>query len=142
MGIHAHWKRGGLSHAKRALITTLICALFVGGLAAFAIYGHPLPFTPVGAALGVWIILSSLLDPIVRITRRQSLSASLVGMTVAHVGLGVFVLGITFVSSNSIERDVAMKPGQVALVGDYAFRYQGVRAITGPNTMPCAAASR
>jgi cytochrome c-type biogenesis protein CcmF len=133
VGIHAHWKRGGLSHARRALITTLICALFVGGLATFAIYGHPLPFTPVGVSLGVWIILSSALDPIVRITRRQSLSASLVGMTVAHMGLGVFVLGITLVSSNSIERDVAMKPGQVALVGDYAFRYQGVRAITGAN---------
>jgi cytochrome c-type biogenesis protein CcmF len=133
VGIHARWKRGGLSHARRVILTTLICALLVGMLAAFAIYGHPLPFTPVGAVLGVWIILSSLIDPLDRLRRRLTLSASLVGMTVAHLGLGVFVLGITFVQSNSIERDIAMKPGQVAMVGDYAFRYEGVREVPGPN---------
>ncbi|HEX4051861.1 MAG TPA: heme lyase CcmF/NrfE family subunit [Steroidobacteraceae bacterium] len=133
VGIHARWKRGGLSHAKRVILTTLVCALVIGLPLSLAVYGHPIPLAPIGGVLGAWIVLSSLVDPIDRIRRRLTLSASLVGMTVAHIGLGVFVLGITFVSSNSIERDVAMKPGQVAMVGDYAFRYEGVRDVAGPN---------
>ena len=133
LGIHSRWRRGGLSAARRVLTLTFIAAVALALVAAFAIYGHPLVLTPVGATLGLWIILSSLVDPIDRLRRRLSLSPSVLGMTVAHIGLGVFVLGITFVQSNSIERDVALKPGQAAQVGDYLFRYEGVRRISGPN---------
>jgi cytochrome c-type biogenesis protein CcmF len=59
--------------------------------------------------------------------------APILGMTVAHIGVGVFVLGITFVKSNSIELDVALKVGQSANVGEYSFRYEGVQDIEGPN---------
>jgi cytochrome c-type biogenesis protein CcmF len=54
-------------------------------------------------------------------------------MSIAHIGLGVFALGITFVQSNTIERDIALKPGQSAKLGDYLFRYQGGQLIEGPN---------
>jgi cytochrome c-type biogenesis protein CcmF len=54
-------------------------------------------------------------------------------MTVAHIGVGLFALGITFVKSNSIELDVALKTGQSAQLGDYSFRYDGVESIEGPN---------
>ena len=47
--------------------------------------------------------------------------------------LGVFVLGITFVQSNTIERDIALKPGQSAQLGAYQFRYEGGEDIEGPN---------
>ena len=45
----------------------------------------------------------------------------------------MFVLGITVVNSNSIERDVALKAGQSALIGDYLFQYQGGGQVIGPN---------
>jgi len=32
----------------------------------FGVYAHPIPLTPIGAVLGIWIILSSLIDPIDR----------------------------------------------------------------------------
>jgi cytochrome c-type biogenesis protein CcmF len=54
-------------------------------------------------------------------------------MSIAHIGLGVFVLGITFVQSNTIERDIALKPGQAAQLGAYQFRYEGGQDIEGPN---------
>ncbi len=66
------------------------------------------------ATLGVWIILSSLIDPIDRLRRRLRLPCEPRRHDVAHIGLGVFVLGITFVQSNSIERDVALKPRPVS----------------------------
>jgi cytochrome c-type biogenesis protein CcmF len=133
MGIHARWKRGGLREARKTLLMTLAVALLIGLLLVFAVYGVRLVMTPIAATLGLWIILSSLIDPVDRLRRGLSLPASLIGMTVAHIGLGVFVLGITFVQSNSIERDVALKPGQSEQVGHYSFRYEGVQSVVGPN---------
>jgi cytochrome c-type biogenesis protein CcmF len=133
LGVHARWKRGGLREARKPLLLTLAVALAIGLLLVFAVYGPRLVMTPIAATLGLWIILSSLLDPIDRLRRRLSLPASLIGMTVAHIGLGVFVLGITFVQSNSIERDIALKPGQTAQVGHYSFKFEGVQSVVGPN---------
>jgi cytochrome c-type biogenesis protein CcmF len=133
IGIHSRWKRGNLRPARRVLTITFVLSVALGLLAVFAIYGKPIALTPVGAVLGFWIIASSLVDPIDRLRRRLSLSASVIGMSVAHIGLGVFVLGITFVQTNSIERDVALKPGQAVQIGDYRFQYEGVRNVSGPN---------
>jgi cytochrome c-type biogenesis protein CcmF len=44
----------------------------------------------------------------------------------------MFVLGITFVQSNTIERDIALKPGESAQLGGYQFRYEGGQGIVGP----------
>jgi cytochrome c-type biogenesis protein CcmF len=63
----------------------------------------------------------------------MSLPAGIVGMTLAHVGVGLFVLGVTFVESATIERDVAMTSGQTAVLGAYSFRYEGGQGIDGPN---------
>jgi cytochrome c-type biogenesis protein CcmF len=99
----------------------------------FGLYTHPLPLTPIGATLGFWIILSSLIDPLNRLRRRLRVPAAIAGMTLAHIGLGMFVVGITFVQSNTIERDVALKPGQSVQLSHYLFRYDGVESIEGPN---------
>ena len=54
-------------------------------------------------------------------------------MTVAHIGLGVFVLAVTTVESFTVERDVAMGVNDKASLGAFEFRFQGVRAEEGPN---------
>ena len=133
LGMHARWRRGGLGEARRPLLAALGVALILGLALSLGVYAHPLTLTPIGATVGLWIILSSLIDPIERLRRRQRLPASVAGMCIAHIGLGVFVLGITFVQSNTIERDIALKPGQSALLGTYQFRYEGGQDIEGPN---------
>jgi len=100
---------------------------------SLGVYMHPLLLTPVGAVVGCWIILAALIDPIDRLRQRQRVSAGVLGMSIAHIGLGCFALGITFVQSNTIERDIALKPGQSTRLGDYVFRYDGGQNIVGPN---------
>jgi cytochrome c-type biogenesis protein CcmF len=133
VGMHARWRRGGLGGARRPVLITLGCALVLGLALSLGVYMHPLPLTPVGAIVGCWIILAALIDPIDRARRRQGLPAGVLGMSIAHIGLGVFALGITFVQSNTIERDIALKPGQWTRLGDYVFTYQGGQNIVGPN---------
>jgi cytochrome c-type biogenesis protein CcmF len=133
IGVQANWKRGRLGEAKRRLLTTLLVAAIVGVILVFGIYSHGKVLSPVAATLGVWIILSSLIDPIQRIRRKLSLSRSVIGMSVAHIGLGIFVLSVTTVESFTVERDVALGQGERAVVGNYEFRFDGVRPTEGPN---------
>ena len=133
LGIHARWRRGALGEARRSLLLTLGLSLVLAIALAFGLYTHPLPLTPIGATLGFWIILSSLIDPLNRLRRRLRVPAAIAGMTLAHIGLGMFVVGITFVQANTIERDVALKPGQSVQLSHYLFRYDGVEGIEGPN---------
>ena len=133
LGIHARWRRGALGESRRALLTTLGMAVVLALALVFGLYSHPLPLTPIGAILGFWIIFSSLVDPLNRLRRRLRVPAPIAGMSIAHIGLGVFVIGITFVYSNTIERDVALRPGQSVQLSDYVFRYDGVQNIEGPN---------
>jgi cytochrome c-type biogenesis protein CcmF len=133
LGIHARWRRGALSEARRALLITLGAALVLAAALVFGVYAHPLALTPIGATLGLWIILSSLIDPVNRLRRGLRVPAAIAGMAIAHIGLGMFVVGITFVQSNTLERDVALKPGQSVQLSHYRFRYDGVESIEGPN---------
>src|SRR5579862_4323182 len=139
VGIHANWKRGRLGDKWRMLLNTLVAAAVIGCGLVFGIYRHGQVLTPVGATLGVWIILAALVDPIDRWRRSLSLSRAVLGMTVAHVGLGLVVIALTTVQSFTIERDVAMSPGAGVAVGGYEFRFDGVSPVEGPNYSALAA---
>ena len=57
----------------------------------------------------------------------------MVGMTVAHLGLGIFVLGVTLVESQTVERDIALRNGESTNLAGYVFTYHGGENIEGPN---------
>ena len=133
VGIHARWRRGGLAQTPRRLLVLAGVALVLGIALATGVYGQHGVLTSVGAVVGLFIIMSSLVDPIGRLRRRQGLSAATIGMTGAHCGVAMFVLGVTFVESATIERDVALKSGDSAQIGEYTFRYEGSEPVQGPN---------
>ena len=133
IGVQSNWKRGKLGERKQMLLITLAAAAVIGLIVVYGIYSDGKLLTPIGAILAVWIILTSLVDPIDRWRRNLSLPRGVIGMTVAHIGLGVFVLSITAVESFTVERDIAMAVGDKAALGGFEFRFQGVRAEEGPN---------
>ena len=55
------------------------------------------------------------------------------GMLLAHVGIGVFIVGVTTVKSYEVERDVRMDVGDTVEVGGYSFKFQGAEDVAGPN---------
>ena len=60
-------------------------------------------------------------------------SPSYYGMLLAHLGVAVFVAGVTLVKGYEIEQDVRLDVGQAAAVGGYQFRFLGVHPGPGPN---------
>jgi cytochrome c-type biogenesis protein CcmF len=82
---------------------------------------------------GIWIILSALLEPVSRLRQGQTLTAGLLGMAIAHAGVGVFAIGASGVESYKIEKDVALKPGMSFSIAGYDFRFVRALDVRGPN---------
>jgi cytochrome c-type biogenesis protein CcmF len=55
------------------------------------------------------------------------------GMVLAHLGVAVFIIGVTMVKGYETERDVRMGIGDTVAVGGYTFKFEGVTESTGPN---------
>jgi cytochrome c-type biogenesis protein CcmF len=60
-------------------------------------------------------------------------SRSYYGMQVAHLGVAVFIVGITLVTGYQSEQDVRMDPGTTVNAGGYEFRFVGATNVLGPN---------
>jgi cytochrome c-type biogenesis protein CcmF len=54
-------------------------------------------------------------------------------MHLAHLGVAVFILGVTIVGGFQTETDVKMAPGTTTTVAGYTFRFDGVEEHPGPN---------
>ena len=132
-GTFARWKRGNLGESRRRILSTLALATVLSLAVMLGYYGDRSLLGPLGVILGLWIIGSALVDPIDRWRRGLSVSAAVLGMTMAHVGLGILTTGITVMESDKIERDIALAPGQEVTLGDYTFRFQGTENVDGPN---------
>jgi cytochrome c-type biogenesis protein CcmF len=133
IGMHASWKRARLAELKRPLMIALgVAALVALVLTVFA-YGELKALTFVGLTAGLWILYSALREPVSRLRRRQTLSAAVLGMSIAHLGVGVFTVGVTTVESYKVERDVAMRPGDSATIAGYTFTFLSQRDLSGPN---------
>jgi len=133
VGMHAAWKKGRLADLKRPLTILFIVSLALGLVIPPVAYGEFHLSTVVGLTAGIWVILSSLYEPWQRITRKQSLSRGVVGMTIAHIGVGVFAIGVAVTQTYRIEKDIALRPGESIELKGYSFDFKNTRRVEGPN---------
>jgi cytochrome c-type biogenesis protein CcmF len=82
-----------------------------------------------GLSLAIWIVATALLS--FRKGFRQTRSHY--GMVVAHIGVAVFVVGVTLVKGYDAEKDVKMRPGDTVELNGYSFRLDEVNDVRGPN---------
>ena len=54
-------------------------------------------------------------------------------MSIAHMGVGVFIIGVTLVNGYATEKDLRMNIGDMVDVGSYRFRFNGTTEVPGPN---------
>jgi cytochrome c-type biogenesis protein CcmF len=133
IGMHSAWRRGTLTVAAKPLWWLLgaAVALAVGvqGLVFGAFHWVGL----IGFSFGFWVIFSALLEPLRRLRQKQTLTAGLLGMCIAHFGVGMFAIGASGVESYKIEKDVALKPGGSYAIAGYDFRFINAVDVRGPN---------
>jgi len=129
----ARWQRDQPSRLFGLLAPWLLVALVLGVLAYFMAPQGRLK-TAGGVAAAAWVMLGTLRFVWSRFQLKGSrFTAEMLGMSLAHAGVAVFLVGALLVEALNVQREVAMRPGQVLEVGDYAFRYEGVDQLRGPN---------
>jgi cytochrome c-type biogenesis protein CcmF len=67
-------------------------------------------------------------------------SRSYYGMLLAHLGIAVFVFGVTLVKGYESETEVRMAPGESTTLAGHTFRFEGTREVRGPNYVAARAA--
>ncbi|MGW8370489.1 MAG: cytochrome c-type biogenesis CcmF C-terminal domain-containing protein, partial [Gammaproteobacteria bacterium] len=91
--------------------------------------------TIIGVAAGAWVVLSSLLEPISRRLNKQAVSLTRAqwGMFIAHLGVGLFIVGASVTSAFNLETDRAVRIGERWEVAGYDVEFRGMRQVEGPN---------
>jgi len=118
-----------ISRTKWIFLSVILLSIFV----TFAVYNYAGLLTLVGIALAGWTILTGATPFFknLKLDRRNALK--LLPMSLAHVGLGLTVLGITVTSTYGITFDKSLQFGQSAQVGNYEFKLIGISDKNGPN---------
>jgi cytochrome c-type biogenesis protein CcmF len=128
VGPLARWKRASLPELAVLLRWALGVSLAAGLLLPFA-FGQWHALVGFGLALAVWIAATCVLS----LRRGLRQTRSHYGMVLAHLGIAVFVVGVTLVKGYEAEQDANMRPGDTLALGGYVFRLESVRPVDGPN---------
>ena len=127
------WQREQPSLPFKLLAPWLALAL-AGGALAFVMIPHAWWKPALGVAIGLWLLTGTAAFVRKRLALRgQRLTAEMVGMALAHIGVGVFFFAVLLTESLSVQKDVAVATGHVVEAGGYEFRFDGVRSVKGPN---------
>lgn len=54
-------------------------------------------------------------------------------MHCAHLGIAVFIIGVTLVNGYETEKDVRMEIGSTVTLQGYTFQFNGIKSVPGPN---------
>jgi cytochrome c-type biogenesis protein CcmF len=146
VGPIARWKESALpdlaTRLRWAAGVAVVSALITGWLA-----GHIGWMSSLGLLLAFWVVASVATDFIERIKPKHGVSdaaanwlgrmrlipRAMVGMMVAHLGIAVFIIGVTMVGTFQVERDLKMAPGETVEVRGWTFTFRGVKPGQGPN---------
>ena len=126
------WKRSRGAEVWRAMRLPLLAVSIGALLIPLAMPSYQL-LAVAGGFLGLWTLLMALHDVSKRLRARVPVSRGIWGMTLAHVGLGLWTLGVTFTSLHSVEKDVRLAPGAAMDLQGYEFTLEKVEPHDGPN---------
>ena len=127
------WQRDEPSRVLRLLGPWAVLAAVLGVIAYFMAPQGQLK-TAAGIAAAAWVALGTLRFVWTRFqVKGKRFTPEMLGMVLAHGGVAVFLVGALLVEALNVQHEVAMKPGQTIQVGRYAFRFEGVDSLRGPN---------
>ena len=134
IGIFTNWRQDNVNRLAGKLRWPLLISV-VFGVVTLLIEPNTGIIAAIGVAGGVWVISGSLfyIGKQIGKTKRIKLPASIIAMSLAHIGLGVFLVGISLTSSISSEKHLRMAAGDQYETAGYTFKFLGTRIVQGPN---------
>jgi cytochrome c-type biogenesis protein CcmF len=137
------WKRGDILGVAQRLLAAFALAI-VGVGVTFAVVDKAPVLAPLGIGLAVFVMAGAITDIVERsgvlqlpfaIARRRAagLPRSAWGGALAHLGLGITILGIVSESNWAAERIAAVKPNETVSLRQYDLTFDGMTQSNGPN---------
>jgi len=136
LGMHTAWRKQDKKRWYSVLRIPAIVAIIVGVLLPLMFYGRVSIMLAVGCVAGVWMVITSLIQPVRSWLRKEgtpAITRSALGMSIAHLGMAVFVIGVTIVSAFGVESDRGIRLGETIEVAGYEFTLTDVVKVEGPN---------
>lgn len=141
LGMLLRWKKDSIRHLA-IRVRWIIAICFIGGLLLPLLMPFYSWAAVLGLTLALWTVAMTGLSFVDRLgakgfswQRMLTIPAGFYGMTLAHLGIAVFVTGITLTSIYSVEKDVRMAPDETIDMSGYIFEFKGVTETRGPNYM-------
>jgi cytochrome c-type biogenesis protein CcmF len=141
IGPIARWKEARLPELATRLKWAFAVSVVTAALLP-VVMGKWTPFIAFGVLLAAWVVATQIVTLRSKIrntagntlpVRLSRVSRSYYGMALAHLGIAVFIFGVTLVKGYETERDVRMEVGDTVTIGGYGFRFDGVTEISGSN---------
>ncbi len=137
------WKRGDVLAAGQRLFAAAGIGLLLALVVLYMQHGGPV-LAYLGLALGFYMIAGALTElwlragvgkvaPATAFRRFKGLPGSAFGTALAHMGVGVTVIGVIAVTAFETEHVAEMKPGMQVEAGGYVLTFDGMRSGHGPN---------
>jgi len=135
------WQRGSWSQAWQTLRAPALAALVLAG--AVAVVARASLGVALGLLLSLWIVLGTL--QLLRrrwvavpgqgtwLARARALPLGLWGMAAAHLGVGVFVAGVTLVKGLDHAQDASLKEGDHVVLAGHDFHFAALAKGKGAN---------
>ena len=140
IGPMTRWKQQHAKDLIKQLQVLFVISIITGGILLAVGTGEWSAPVFLGITLAVWITLTTLRNLYVRVrsknnwlTGLRSTPTAFYGMTMAHLGVAVFIVGIVLTSHFNLEKDLRMATGDSHAMGQYRFQFNGVQDVTGPN---------
>lgn len=139
LGMLLRWKKDSFK-TLAIQVRWLLAACVVGGL-LLPLLMQPYSWAAaLGLTLALWTVAITGLALMERVgkqgfswQRLASIPAGFYGMSIAHLGIAVFVVGITLTSVYSVEKDVRLAPNESVDMSGYLFQFHGVKETQGEN---------
>ena len=127
------WQREQPSRPLAMLVPWAGLALGIG-IGAFFLAPSGAWKTAAGLAGSAWVLAGTARFVWTRVQAQGNrFTAEMLGMTLAHIGIAVFLVGALLTEGLSRQRELALAPGQTVELGHHAFRFDGVVRREGPN---------
>lgn len=127
------WQREDVARPMKLLAPWLGLTIAAGIAGFFLAPQGPLK-TAAGVAGAAWVGAGTLRFLWTRFAGTgQRYTAEMWGMTLAHFGIAVFLVGVLLTEGLSRQSELALAPGQTVELGRYAFRFDGAAHSEGPN---------
>ena len=135
VGTLVRWKRDTWANLWPKVRLAFVASLIFGILFPLVAMQHFSWQAALGMVLAFWVFFTTL-----KTVKEQArgrglggLSLSHWGMTLGHLGVAVFIVGITLTSIYSTEKDLRLGVGESYELGGYTFTFKGATHLKGPN---------